>query len=297
MRYCIDHVTEYRYDEAVTLSYQVAHLRPLDTPWQRCIDHVLEVAPSPDLRQDATDYFGNPTTRFEIARPHTTLKVRARSLVDVSRGGSSLPIPSAWEDVAAHFRQPILADRDERSACEFLFATPHTPTNEVVRAFFAAVFKPGRPTLETLMALMAHIHDGFEFDPDATRVETSLSEVLALRRGVCQDFTHLMIAAVRAMGLPARYVSGYLLTKPPPGQARLVGVDASHAWVSVFVPGCGWLEFDPTNNVRPTDEHIALGYGRDFSDVSPLRGVILGGGNHALDVAVTVEPAESRIPG
>ncbi|MGC3963772.1 MAG: transglutaminase family protein [Rhodocyclaceae bacterium] len=291
MRYRIDHITEYQYDEAVTLSYQVAHLRPLDTPWQRCIDHVVEVTPSPDQQQDTADYFGNPTTRFELAKPHTVLRVRAHSLVNVSRAKASQPTSLPWEEAAAHFRQPILASQDERSACEFLFATPHTPTNALVRAFAAEVFTPQRPITDALTALTELIHEGFDFDPDATHVGTSLNEVLALRRGVCQDFTHLMIAAVRAMGLPARYVSGYLLTRPPPGQVRLVGADASHAWVSAFVPGCGWLEFDPTNNVQPENEHIVLAYGRDFSDVSPLRGVILGGGNHALDVAVTVEPA------
>ncbi|MFT4172392.1 MAG: transglutaminase family protein [Rhodocyclaceae bacterium] len=290
MRYRIEHLTTYTYEEPVGLSYQIAHLRPLDTPWQRCHSHTLDVTPTPQARGEGEDYFGNAVCRFELAKPHAKLRILARSEVDVTRGAAPHIDAIEWEEAARHFDQPILALPDERAASEFVFDSPHAPVSEGALAFAARHFTPGRPLLKAVDSLMHAIHDEFEYDPDATHIGTPVEELLSLGRGVCQDFAHLMIAAIRAMGLPARYVSGYLLTAPPPGQARLVGADASHAWVSVFVPGTGWLEFDPTNAVRPGDEHIVLAYGRDFADVSPLRGVILGGGSHELDVAVTVTP-------
>jgi transglutaminase-like putative cysteine protease len=291
--YRVRHDTEYRYGTPVLLSYQLLRLTPRACAWQSCHTHSLVVTPAPAEREEREDYFGNREVQLALDTPHGELLVEAHSTVTVH---AHAPDPertpgAAWETVRAALHAP----RDEASlcACEFLYESPHVRISQEIARFAAPHFAAGKPLLSAALELMARIHREFEFDPEATTVATPLEDVLEERRGVCQDFAHLTIACLRAQGLAARYVSGYLLTNPPPGKPRLVGADASHAWVSLFVPGLGWVDLDPTNNLLPDTRHITLAWGRDFSDVSPLRGVILGGGEHEVEVRVTVEPVES----
>jgi len=291
-RYQIFHDTHYHYDSPVSLAQQLAHLWPRPCAWQRCTDRQLQISPQPTSRRDELDVFGNPLTRLAFERPHDELLVNASLTIEV------LPRPvldfsksAAWEHTRSaltYSSQPLSPELLE--ACRYRFESPYVHLKKNFVEFSQSCFPPGRPLLLGVQALMEKIFSEFTFDAEATQVATPLVEVLERRRGVCQDFAHLMLACVRSRGLAARYISGYLLTQPPPGQPRLIGADASHAWVSVFCPVSGWVDFDPTNNVQPALEHITLAWGRDFSDVSPLRGVILGGGNHDPEVRVTVMP-------
>ena len=293
-RYQIFHDTHYHYDSPVSLAQQLAHLWPRPCAWQRCTDRQLQISPQPTSRRDELDVFGNPLTRLAFERPHDELLVNASLTIEVL----PRPVPdfsgsAAWEHTRSaltYSSQPLSPELLE--ACRYRFESPYVHLKKNFVEFSQSCFPPGRPLLLGVQALMEKIFSEFTFDAEATQVATPLVEVLERRRGVCQDFAHLMLACVRSRGLAARYISGYLLTQPPPGQPRLIGADASHAWVSVFCPVLGWVDFDPTNNVQPALEHITLAWGRDFSDVSPLRGVILGGGNHDPEVRVTVMPLE-----
>lgn len=293
-RYQIFHDTCYHYDSPVSLAQQLAHLWPRECAWQRCTEQQLLISPEPTTRRDELDVFGNPLTRLAFERPHDQLQVGARLTVEVlARPVLDFNQSPAWErtrDALTYSSQPLPADVLE--ACRYRFQSPYVHLKRSFVEFSHSCFPPGRPLLLGVQDLMEKIFSEFTFDAEATQVATPLVEVLERRRGVCQDFAHLMLACVRSRGLAARYVSGYLLTQPPPGQPRLIGADASHAWVSVFCPVLGWVDFDPTNNVQPALEHITLAWGRDFSDVSPLRGVILGGGNHDPEVSVTVMPLD-----
>lgn len=292
--YQIFHDTCYRYDSPVSLAQQLAHLWPRECEWQRCIEQQLLISPQPTARRDEQDVFGNPLTRLAFERPHDELQVNARLTVEVlERPVVDFHQSPAWEltrNALTYSSQPLSASLLE--ACRYRFQSPYVHLKRSFVEFSESCFPAGRPLMLGVQALMQKIFSEFTFDAEATQVATPLVEVLERRRGVCQDFAHLMLACVRSRGLAARYVSGYLLTQPPPGQPRLIGADASHAWVSVFCPVLGWVDFDPTNNVQPALEHITLAWGRDFSDVSPLRGVILGGGNHDPEVRVTVLPLE-----
>jgi len=292
--YQIFHDTCYHYDSPVSLAQQLAHLWPRECPWQRCTEQQLLISPEPTTRRDELDVFGNPLTRLAFERPHDALQVNARLTVEVlARPLADFTLSPAWEqtrNALTYSGQPLPAELLE--ACRYRFQSPYVHLKRSFVEFSESCFPPGRPLLLGVQALMQKIFSEFTFDAEATQVATPLVEVLERRRGVCQDFAHLMLACVRSRGLAARYVSGYLLTQPPPGQPRLIGADASHAWVSVFCPVLGWVDFDPTNNVQPALEHITLAWGRDFSDVSPLRGVILGGGSHDPEVRVTVMPLE-----
>lgn len=301
--YDIIHDTIYRYDSAVLLSQQIAHLRPRPLARQRCLAHALEVSPAPARLAEREDFFGNPVTAFSLDAPHDRLHVRASSRVGLE--------PAAWPEAAAtpgweaardHLRDALSGHAPlqaaARDAGQYRFASPFVPLGAeaaVYAEYAARAFTPGRPLAEAVCALSACIHAEFRYDPAATGVATPLAQVFAERHGVCQDFSHLMIACLRALGLAARYVSGYLLTAPPPGQPRLVGADASHAWVAVWCPGLGWLDIDPTNDLQPGTGHITLAWGRDYGDVCPLRGVILGGGAQRIEVAVTVTPQEEGV--
>ncbi|WP_422910094.1 transglutaminase family protein [Pseudomonas sp. MAC6] len=293
--YQILHDTHYRYAAPVSLAQQLAHLWPRACPWQRNHEQQLLVSPQPCQRQDALDVFGNPLTRLVFERPHDELMVSARLKVEVlARPTLDLQASPPWEDACTALRysgQTLLPGILE--ATRFRFESPYVHLKQVFSDYAADCFSPGRPLLAAVDGLMQKIFSEFSFDAAATQVATPLLQVLEERRGVCQDFAHLMLACLRSRGLAARYVSGYLLTQPPPGQPRLIGADASHAWVSVFCPEQGWVDFDPTNNIRPALEHITLAWGRDFADVSPLRGVILGGGSHDPEVQVTVLPLAS----
>lgn len=290
--YQILHDTHYRYASSVSLAQQLAHLWPRACPWQRNHEQQLVVSPQPCQRQDALDVFGNPLTRLVFERPHDELKVSAQLKVQVlPRPALDVQDSPAWEAARSALRYSGQALTPEvLEATRFRFESPYVHLKQVFAEYAADCFSPGRPLLAAVDGLMQKIFNEFSFDAAATQVATPLLQVLEERRGVCQDFAHLMLACLRSLGLSARYISGYLLTQPPPGQPRLIGADASHAWVSVFCPQHGWVDFDPTNNIRPALEHITLAWGRDFADVSPLRGVILGGGSHDPEVQVTVMP-------
>ena len=293
--YHVVHETRYDYESHVSLSRQLLHLAPRDAAsdcaWQTCDEHRLLITPVPTLQFARVDAFGNPITQIAIEAPHSSLVVRAESLIEVRPRAPAEHDSPAWNSVRealAYGAQPVRLD-----ALRYLFESPYVRVKHEFAAYAAPCFAPERPLLEAVHGLMSRIYTEFEYDTEATTVSTPVLQVLAEKRGVCQDFAHLMLSCLRSLGLAARYVSGYLLTQPPPGQPRLVGADASHAWVSVYCPTSEiWVDFDPTNNVLPGTQHITLAWGRDFGDVSPLRGVILGGGAHELDVAVTVTPKE-----
>jgi transglutaminase-like putative cysteine protease len=293
-RYQIFHDTHYHYDSPVSLAQQLAHLWPRDCAWQRCAERQLQISPDPTSRRDELDVFGNPLTRLAFERPHDELLVNASLTIEVlPRPALDFKRSPTWEETRnalTYSGQPLSADLLD--ACRYRFQSPYVHLKRNFVDFSDSCFPAGRPLLLGVQALMEKIFSEFTFDAEATQVATPLVEVLERRRGVCQDFAHLMLACLRSRGLAARYISGYLLTQPPPGQPRLIGADASHAWVSVYCPESGWVDFDPTNNVQPALEHITLAWGRDFSDVSPLRGVILGGGNHDPEVRVTVMPLD-----
>ena len=287
-RYRVLHTTGYRYAMPVALSRQLLHLSPRELPTQRVLEHNIAVEPAPEESASAQDYFGNSTSYIVLSSAHRSMSLAASSTVELlprdSAARIALSMPS--EQAAEWLRTPANAANLEPA--RYLFDSPHVICAADLRDYAAPSFTPGRPLLEAALDLNHRIHEDFEFDPIATVISTPLAEVLEQRSGVCQDFAHLMIGCLRTLGLSARYVSGYLLTQPPPGHAPLVGADASHAWVGVFCPNAGWIDFDPTNDRLVDDEHITLGWGRDFSDVTPTRGVILGGGEQDLTVHVTV---------
>lgn len=289
MKLRILHQTEYLYTEPVSVSHHMAHLVPRNSGSQTCLSRELNISPEPAVRRERVDSFGNRCVYFSIQEPHSRLVVLSKALVDVLPAEQSLPFSGQpWNVV----RQRLAEEHrpDILSAYGFVFPSPYAAHAAGLNEYARSSFAEGRPLLEAVADLTKRIYQDFKYDPTSTTVSTPVGEVLRLRRGVCQDFAHLQIACLRTLGLAARYVSGYLLTKPPAGQARLVGADASHAWLSVFVPEFGWVDFDPTNNVVPGEEHVQVAVGRDFGDVAPVRGVILGGGQHRVVVSVDVEP-------
>jgi transglutaminase-like putative cysteine protease len=293
MRYAVVHETHYAYTAPVALSQQLLRLTPRALPWQRCLAHRIDIEPTPGERIERDDYFGNGVTQLQIAAPHQALAVVAQSEIEVSApptAAAGAPA-EAWETVRDRAR--VIGPDPSLDAAQFLYESPQVRCLAELAEFAAPSFGAGRDLRAAALDLMHHIHASLEFDPTATNVSTELHEVLALRRGVCQDFAHLMIGCLRTLGLAARYVSGYILTTPPPGRPRLIGADASHAWVSVHCGDAGWLDLDPTNDCVVEDEHITLAWGRDFGDVSPMRGVTLGGGEQRLTVRVTVTPLDA----
>ena len=287
MRYAIRHVTRYRYYDAVTSSQHDLHLLPRELPRQRCLATKLDIRPPPIVCRERVDYFGNRAAHVVLATPHTELEALAESLVEVIAAPQLCPDEDVgWEEAA----RALAARPDDLQALEMTLPSPFAAPCSAVRDFVAPSFPPGRPLLGACVDLMARIHRDFTYDPRATTVATPLDEVLRIRRGVCQDFAHLMIACLRGLGLSARYVSGYLVTTPPAGKPRLQGADASHAWLAMWSPRFGFVDLDPTNDCLVGDSHITLAIGRDFGDVTPLRGVIHGGGCHDLSVAVDVVP-------
>jgi transglutaminase-like putative cysteine protease len=284
------HETRYRYAAAVSLSQQLLHLTPRLFQFQTCHWHEVTIDPVPEERYLAWDFFGNSTQYIAIVEQHDSLLVRAESVVTLlPRPGQELcqnSIP--WELVRDRLRR--IGDPTTLEPLRYLFASPHVMLSDALQAYAQQSFFPGRSVLESALDLTFRIHSDFTFDPKATDVSTALGELIVSKRGVCQDYAHFMIGCLRAIGLPCRYVSGYILTHPAPGKPRLIGADASHAWVSVYCPSVGWVDFDPTNRCMVNQEHVTLGWGRDFSDVSLLRGVMLGSGEQVLDVSVTVTP-------
>ena len=288
MEYQVTHTTQYTYEHPVGSSYQSLHLTPRNFNRQMVHHASISVSPEP-LNLDArTDFWGNPVTDLFIRDPHDLLTITAESRVVVSANeGVLLDLSPSWETTAEVAREA--ATDDAREAGRFCFPSPHIVFGGA-RDYVLPLLSPGKPLLRLAMELTEQIHNDFEYRGGVTDVYTPVPEVLSSRAGVCQDFAHLGLACLRSCGLPARYVSGYLLTEPAEGQPRLTGADASHAWFSVWCPEFGWVDFDPTNNLQAQTEHITLGWGRDYSDVSPTRGHIHGGGNQQLTVAVDVIP-------
>jgi len=291
MNFRITHRTLYEYATQVSVSQHVARLTPRTTAAQSCGGFELTIEPAPALRKTRTDYYGNELCFFSIQEVHRRLEVTTRSLVTMN---SAPPVDvaqsPAWEEVAELFRDPVSPEVVE--SYEFVFDSPQVRGSRELADYARTSFSAGAPVLAGAKDLTRRIFEDFKYDPTATTVATPLEEAWQKRSGVCQDFAHIGIACLRSIGLPARYVSGYLRTHPPAGKPRLVGADASHAWFSVFCPGVGWVDFDPTNNCLPAGEHITVALGRDFSDVSPVAGIITGGSEHEISVSVDVEPLD-----
>ena len=289
MKYRVRHQTVYHYGGGVTISHHVARLQPRALELQECESHALTVVPAPAVEKRRKDFFGNDLQFFSIQELHNHLDITAQSVVTVRpRWEPDLSHSMPWEQVAGVFRDPIQPQVID--PYQFVFDS-HLVRSTPEMADYARPSFPGeRPLLEAARDLCGRIHREFKFNPTATTVATPLTEVMRERHGVCQDFAHLAIACLRSLGLSARYVSGYIRTIPPEGQPRLVGADASHAWVSVFCPGMGWVDFDPTNDLLPSEDHITVAHGRDFADVCPVAGVLTGGGAHEVRVSVDVEP-------
>jgi transglutaminase-like putative cysteine protease len=291
------HETAYDYVPMVRAAQHMAHLKPANTPRQQLLSHRLTVDPVPGQQAETTDVYGNTRTFLSLQFSHEALRVKSESLVSTS--AVSDPVTSLpWEEVAERMRYHRGTRYDP--AAEFVFASPYVPHDGAFAGYAQASFPKGRPLLEAARDLTRRIHADFEFATTATDVNTPALEALALRKGVCQDLAHVMLGCLRSLGLPARYVSGYLLTEPPPGRPRLVGSDASHAWVGVYLPGADgagvWADLDPTNDRGAGEDYVTLAVGRDYSDVSPMRGVIHGSVTHSLRVAVTVTPAQAASP-
>ena len=292
MIYKIVHRTTYKYKYPVSVGNHVACLKPRTLLRHQLARGELRIQPFPATRTERVDYFGNLLCFFTVQEPHKELVVESRSEVIMEVNATLLPQQSIpWEEAAR------LLPNDHSpaglEAYQFGFESPRIRVRPDFASYALQSFTPGRPMLDALLNLTARIHKDFRFDSKVTNVRTPTEEVFRKRRGVCQDFAHLQIACLRSLNIAARYVSGYLRTYPPPGQPRLVGADASHAWVSAYCPGIGWIDMDPTNNVVPSNGHVTLAWGRDYGDVSPLRGLILGGGAHTLNVGVDMEPIDS----
>ena len=289
MIYRIHHRTSYSYGEPVAVSHHAARLAPMELETQETRDFQLIIDPVPALRKTRLDYFGNRVCFFSIQETHDRLDVSATSTVIVhATTPAATAVSMAWEDVSRMFQDPVSPAVVD--PFQFAMDSPMVRRSMILADYARPSFEAGAPLLEAVEDLTKRIYTDFQYDPASTDVETPVERVFEQRRGVCQDFAHLAIACLRSLGLPARYVSGYLVTHPPEGRERLVGGDASHAWFSAYCPEAGWCDFDPTNNVMPGEEHIPEAYGRDFGDVSPLSGILVGGGRHAIRVSVDVMP-------
>ena len=285
------HETHYAYAPPVRTAQHMAHLKPVNNAQQQLLSHELAVHPAPARQTEAIDIYGNTRAFFSLQSSHAQLEVVAESMVRTS--APHLPAEGmAWEEVRERLRYHRGAAYDPAS--EFVFPSSYVPRHENFVAYARPSFVEGRSYIEAARDLMERIHEDFTYEAQATDVSTPALKALEMRKGVCQDFAHIMLGCLRSLGLPGRYVSGYLLTEPPRGRPRLVGSDASHAWVSVYLPsesGLGeWADLDPTNNRAPGEDYVTVATGRDYSDVAPVRGVLHGGANHKLRVAVTVAP-------
>jgi transglutaminase-like putative cysteine protease len=288
MEYTVRHRTTYRYMQDVSYSRHLVHLAPRETGSQRLTNFRLAVSPTPDQHISRLDFFGNPVDWLAIDEPHADVDVIAESRVvalppPVRDAAASAP----WEQVRAHLDAP---DTEARNVLHYVFDSPLTAFTVDLAGYARRSFTPGRPMLEAAVDLMARIHMDFRYDTTVTDAYTAVDQVFEIRAGVCQDLAHVGIAALRALGLPARYVSGYLLTRPPPGRERMIGADASHAWFAVWAPPFGWVDLDPTNDMIPGDGHITVAWGRDYGDVAPINGIVTGGGEHLIEVGVDVLP-------
>lgn len=290
MRYRVRHITKYSYGAPVSLCYNMAHLLPRDTQHQRCLNQKVRITPLPVYQNESTDYFGNQTFYFSIQEAHKTLEI------DVTCDFEITPIDletyQAKSTISCGQLRALLkapSTPEERLAKEYLLDSSQVRRSKALQDYAAEVFTEDKNALKATLEFTHKLFSEFTFDPNTTTVATPLEQVLEQRSGVCQDFAHLAIGCLRSVGLPARYMSGYLETLPPPGQEKLIGVDASHAWFAIFLPELGWVEFDPTNDLMPSDQHIVTAWGRDYADVTPLQGVIFeGGGSQQMSVSVDV---------
>ena len=293
MKYRVRHTTAYQYGAAVNQCYNLAYVIPRHTSTQKVIRSDIKVSPTPSMLNKRDDYFGNTVCNFSLEKPHKDLEVTVESFIEKE------DTPSLWLDMGVSCQQVLerlknSSEINDIAACEFLFQSPMIPHSEELADFARDLFIADRPLLAAVTELNSRIFEEFHYDPSFSTVATPLSDVLEHKRGVCQDFAHLAIACMRSLGYPARYVSGYLETLPPPGQVKLEGADASHAWFSAYAPGEGWLDFDPTNNCMPGEQHITTAWGRDYADVTPLKGVLFGGGSSSImEVSVDVQRVET----
>lgn len=279
----VKHTTRYRYSAPVSRSQHLVRLSPRGSDmWQRVHHHQLSVAPVPALRRDTTDSFGNAIVMLDIETAHTEFVLEAFSRVETQRRQAiNLTATTPWD-------QPQPLPPFDLDVMQFRCASALTLASAEIADYARISFAVGRPVLEGSMDLILRIFQEFKFDPTATDVATPTAQAFKLRRGVCQDFSHVALSCLRALRIPCRYVSGYLLTRPPPGQKKLQGADASHAWISIWAPETGWVDFDPTNGLIVQDEHVTVAFGRDYIDVSPISGVLIGGGAHTVSVSVDV---------
>lgn len=289
--YKVQHKTTFSYERDVTLSQQLLRLTPRESANQQVLSPSVLIDPPPMVRHQSNDYFGNQLIRMSLQESHRRLAIHANSTIVVNPPDAfDLELSAPWETVVDAVRKPLT--RDAALAAGFCFPSPYVDVPSGINELIHDIFTPERPILSAAMALTSRIYTEFAYRGGVTDIWTPVKTVLEKRQGVCQDFAHLQIAAIRSLGLPVRYVSGYLLTHPAPGEPRLVGADESHAWLSVWTPDLGWVDFDPTNNSIPRHEHILLAWGRDYGDVSPIKGFIVGGGAHKLKVSVDVAPAD-----
>ena len=292
MKYRITHSTRYTYSDPVPVCHNQVHLAPRNLPYQSCQDYQLRVVPEPSHLGSRSDFFGNRVDFFAIDEPHIGLTVTATSTLNVNTAPNhNLAASPAWEELAAQLHRP--QDATTLAACQLAFPSHHIIKDQGLAEYARVSFQPGRPVGEACRELTTRIFTDFKYDPKATNVNTPVHEVFLRRAGVCQDFAHLQISMLRSLGLAARYVSGYLRTIPPPGKPRLVGVDASHAWLAIYAGKLGWIDFDPTNDVVPGQDHVTLAWGRDYADVCPIQGVFVGGGSHAMTISVDVNPLDT----
>jgi len=289
--YDIAHRTTYKYDAPVASARCAMRLLPRNDRGQTVLSDRIELSPAPEVVSDRIDFHGNRVCGAHILKPHTKLQIALAARVEVDRAPPPAPaLTPAWEIVrdAAYAANSLAAS----SPAHYIYVSRFAPLFDAATNYARESFSPGRPLLEGALELMMRVHADFAYDTDATHVATPVAQAFARRRGVCQDFTHIMIAALRGLGLPAAYVSGYLRTVAAPGQARLEGADSTHAWVSVWCgPEFGFFDLDPTNAMAVGNDHIAIAIGRDYADVSPIDGVILGAGGQDLDVSVDVKEA------
>lgn len=296
MKYQLRHSTLYEYSGPVSLSHNEARILPRNLPWQWCTNAKLDISPNPVRMRERIDFFGNRVVYFSLESLHEELQVNVTSDIETRpRPTQDFFSTIAWEQAVRETAADIrYSNRDCLEARLFMLDSPFVHQHESLASYALISFAAGRNLLDAVLDLNQRIFSEFVYDPDFTTVATPLKEVLASRRGVCQDFAHLAIGCLRSLGLAARYISGYMETMPPAGQEKLLGADATHAWLAVFIPGWGWLEIDPTNGCVPDERYIVLGWGRDFADVTPLKGVMTGGGEHKLTVAVDVLPVRDE---
>ncbi len=294
MVFKVSHTTSYKYDSGVTFCHNIATLKPKTIVGQSLLDYKLDISPTPTEISEKIDFFGNVVTRFSIQQHHKELKVTAISKVlrdyslqpniYQSAEGQKITLEQALLELES-IEPDILEVR--QFILESVLIAKITPE---IKTYASVSFKPDRPIFEASYELMQRIYTDFEFDPEFTNVATPIHDVMKEKKGVCQDFAQIAIACLRSVGLPGRYISGYIETLPPPGKEKLVGADASHAWFSVYIPKFGWVDFDPTNNKIPKDQHITVSWGRDYYDVPPLKGVIYSAGKNKMKVSVDIRP-------